>query len=156
MELIKIYKGDREENNFIHNETGKDARINILQCTAEASKKIMMVAKWLDYIATAPQGTLIITGASKETIYNNVLVELFKTVGTMYYKYAEDKGELIIFGRRIKVIGASSRASEIYLHGGTYAGAYCDELQNMPNSFFIELLQCCNVEGSKIYATTTI
>lgn len=131
-----------------------DARINILEGSVRSSKTVTMIPKWLAYIKEGPQGLLIMTGVSKDTIYDNVLRDLFDTIGEKNYSYNRQSGDLTIFGRPVKVIGAKDEGSEKYLRGKTLAGAYCDELSLMPPGFFKQLLNRLSVEGSKLYGTT--
>jgi PBSX family phage terminase large subunit len=113
-----------------------------------------MIPKWLQYIKEGPKGLLLMVGVSKETIYDNILYDLFDTIGSSNYKYNHNSGELIIYGRRIKIIGAKDQGSEKYLRGKTLAGAYADEISLMPEGFFLQLLNRLSIQGSKLFATT--
>lgn len=139
---------------FILNPIENDARINILEGSVRSGKTVGMIPKWINYVKNGPKGLLVITGISKETIYDNVLQDLFDTVGTNNYKYNHQTGLIQMYGRKIKVIGAKDEGSEKYLRGKTLAGAYCDELTLMPEKFFKQLLNRLSVKGSKLYATT--
>lgn len=140
--------------NFISNPFDQDARINILEGSVRSGKTVGMIPKWLDYIKYGPKGLLLMTGVSKETLYDNVLQDLFDTVGTKNYRYNSQTGLIQMFGRKIKVLGAKDEGSEKYLRGKTLAGAYCDELTLMPEKFFKQLLNRLSVRGAKLYATT--
>lgn len=126
--------------NFIDTPIYLDARINILEGSVRSGKTIAMLLKWLRYIEEGPKGLLIITGVSKDTIYDNVLRDMFDTLDEEDYSYNKQSGDLRIFDRDIKVIGAKDEGSEKYLRGKTLAGAYCDELSLMPEKFFKQLL----------------
>lgn len=139
---------------FILNPIEQDARINILEGAVRSGKTVGMIPKWLNYMLNGPPGLLVITGVSKETIYDNVLRDLFDTVGDHNYRYNQQNGLIRMFGRDIKVIGAKDEGSEKYLRGKTLAGAYCDELTLMPEKFFKQLLNRLSVKGAKLYATT--
>lgn len=139
---------------FILNPIEKDARINILEGSVRSGKTVGMIPKWINYIKNGPKGLLVITGISKETIFDNVLQDLFDTVGSDNYKYNIQTGLIQMYGRKIKVIGAKDEGSEKYLRGKTLAGAYCDELTLMPEKFFKQLLNRLSVKGAKLYATT--
>ncbi|QDX92057.1 PBSX family phage terminase large subunit [Brevibacillus laterosporus] len=139
---------------FILNPIEKDARINILEGSVRSGKTVGMIPKWINYIKNGPKGLLVITGVSKETIYDNVLQDLFDTVGSANYRYNHQTGLIQMFDRKIKVIGAKDEGSEKYLRGKTLAGAYCDELTLMPEKFFKQLLNRLSVKGAKLYATT--
>jgi PBSX family phage terminase large subunit len=139
---------------FILNPIEKDARINILEGSVRSGKTVGMIPKWLDYIKNGPKGLLVITGISKDTIYDNVLQDIFDTVGSDNYDYNSKTGMITMYGRKIKVIGAKDEGSEKYLRGKTLAGAYCDELTLMPEKFFKQLLNRLSVRGAKLYGTT--
>jgi PBSX family phage terminase large subunit len=147
---------------FIDKSLEEDAFINILEGSVRSGKTVAMIPKWLNYIMTGPPGLLLMTGVSKDTIYDNVLDDLFDTIGEERYHYNRNTGDIIITWyddtgertRRIKVIGAKDEGSEKFLRGKTLAGAYCDELTLMPERFFKQLLNRLSVPGAKLYATT--
>lgn len=140
--------------NFIHRPIFQDSRINILEGSVRSGKTVTMIPKWLRYIIEGPEGLLVMTGVSKDTIYDNVLRDLFDTVGSDNYSYNRQNGELNIFARDIKVIGAKDEGAEKYLRGKTLAGAYMDEGTLTPEKFFKQLLNRLSVAGSKLYMTT--
>lgn len=152
--MIEWGKWSKKHLDFILNPINKDARINILEGSVRSGKTIAMIPKWLEYIKFGPKGLLIMTGVSKDTIYDNVLNDLFDTLGENNYNYNRQTGELKIWGRRIKVLGAKDEGSEKFLRGKTVAGAYCDELSLMPEKFFKQLLNRMSVKGAKLYGTT--
>lgn len=156
--------------NFILTPIEEDARINILEGSVRSSKTVTMIPKWIEYIRRGPKGLLIMTGVSKDTVYDNVLNDLFDTLGSKNYKYNRNTGDLIVYWkefvpegkkykevqrkRKIKIVGAKDEGSEKYLRGKTLAGAYCDELSLMPEKFFKQLLNRLSVKGAKLYGTT--
>lgn len=152
--MIEYQPFGQKSLDFIANPIELDARINILEGSVRSSKTVTMIPKWLDYIVNGPKGLLIMTGVAKDTIYDNVLNDLFDTVGTDNYNYNRQSGDLEIYGRRIKVVGAKDEGSEKYIRGKTLAGAYCDEVSLMPEKFFKQLLNRMSVKGAKLYATT--
>lgn len=147
---------------FIRNPIQQDAFINILEGSVRSGKTVAMIPKWINYIMTGPPGLLLMTGVSKDTIYDNVLDDLFDTLGDGCYTYNRQSGDLVVtwydddgeHHRRIKVIGAKDEGSEKFLRGKTLAGAYCDELTLMPERFFKQLLNRLSVRGAKLYGTT--
>lgn len=139
---------------FIINPIEKDARINILEGSVRSGKTVSLIPKFISYTKEGPKGLLVITGVSKETIYDNVLQDLFDTVGEENYSYNSQTGLIKMYGRKIKVIGAKDEGSEKYIRGKTLAGAFCDEVSLMPEKFFKQLLNRLSVKGAKLYATT--
>lgn len=140
--------------NFICQDIDEDLRITILEGSVRSSKTVAMIPKWIRYCLEGPKGLLVICGVSKDTIYDNVLRDLFEVVGESNYDYNRQTGELCLFGRDIKVIGAKDEGSEKYLRGKTLAGAYVDEACLIPESFFTQLLNRLSVKGAKLYMTT--
>lgn len=147
---------------FICTPPSDDAFITILEGSVRSGKTVSMIPKWINYIMTGPPGLLLMTGVSKDTVYDNVLNDLFDTLGDNHYKYNRQSGELDVFweskgdarSRRIKVVGAKDEGSEKFIRGKTLAGAYCDELTLMPEHFFKQLLNRLSVKGAKLYGTT--
>jgi PBSX family phage terminase large subunit len=139
---------------FIVNPIADDSRINILEGSVRSSKTFAMHPKLLNLNATGPEGLGIITGVSKNTIYDNVLRDLFDFVGKGKYQYNRQTGDLELYGKPWKVVGAKDEGSEKYIRGITLAKAYCDELVLMPESFFKQLLNRMSVKGARLYGTT--
>jgi len=147
---------------FILQAHAEDSFINILEGSVRSGKTVAMIPKWLNYIMTGPPGLLIMTGVSKDTIYDNVLNDMFDTLGENHYKYNRQSGDLLVSWadadgehvRRLKIVGAKDDGSERYIRGKTLAGAYCDELTLMPERFFKQLLNRLSIQGAKLYATT--
>ena len=64
--------------NFIETPHNEDAFINILEGSVRSGKTVAMIPKWIDYIMTGPKGLLLMVGVSKDTVYDNVLSDLFE------------------------------------------------------------------------------
>jgi len=139
--------------NFIANPIEQDKRINILEGAVRSSKTFAMIPKLLQLVRHF-DGLGLITGVSKDTIYDNILRDIFDIVGTDNYHYNRQSGELTLFGKAIKVIGAKDEGSEKYIRGKTLSWAYCDELSLMPEKFFKQLLNRLSVKGARLYSTT--
>jgi PBSX family phage terminase large subunit len=131
-----------------------DAPINILQGAVRSAKTWSMIPKLHSLCYYPVQGHRIITGVSKQTIYNNVLSDLFDVVGKRNYTYNRSSGELDLLGTKWLVIGAKDEGSEKYVRGLTCAIAYADELTLIPRSFTMMLLNRMSASGARFYATT--
>ncbi len=142
---------------FLDTPLNKHKKIVILSGSVRSGKTVAMIPKWLEFIQSV-EGLKLIIGVSKDTVYDNVLNDLFDTLGANNYTYNRTTGELKIKindGWTVcKVIGAKDEGSEKYLRGKTIAGAYVDEGTLIPQSFFKQLLNRCSVEGAKIFITT--
>lgn len=140
---------------FIRRHPKHDAFINILQGSVRSSKTWTMIPKLIFLLNNYDvQGDKIIFGVSKETIYNNVLTEVFNFVGTKNYSYNRQTGELWLYNTRWNVVGAKDEGSEKYIRGRTVGIAYGDELTLIPKSFFEMMLTRMSPEGARLYGTT--
>lgn len=99
-------------------------------------------------------GDRIIFGVSKETIYNNVLTQIFDFVGTNNYSFNRSSGELWLYNTRWSVVGAKDEGSEKYIRGRTVGIAYGDEIVLVPKKFFEMMTGRMSPEGARLYGTT--
>lgn len=140
---------------FIRRHPKYDAVINILEGSVRSGKTWAMIPKLLFLLNNYDvAGDKIIFGVSKETIYNNVLTQIFDFVGTKNYSYNRQTGELWLFNVRWNVVGAKDEGSEKYIRGRTVGIAYGDELSLIPESFFKMMLTRMSPEGARLYGTT--
>lgn len=129
-----------------------DARLNILHGSVRSSKTINCTVRWLDYLATGPQGDLAMLGKTTATLQRNVLNDLFDIVGPKNYKWVNrQQGELKIFGRRVYCFGANNEDAESKIRGATFAGVLCDEVNLYPQSVFNQLMARMSVSGAKCF-----
>ena len=131
-------------------------KITLLYGAVRSSKTVNVDIKFLDYIKYINgRGTIAIIGVTKDTVYDNILTDLFDIVGQKNYKFNRQTGDLLFYGKyKCKVIGAKDKGSEKFLRGKTLAGALIDELTLIPPDFFKQLINRCSIPGSKIFATT--
>lgn len=145
----------KKSSDFIRTNPRTDAFITILEGSIRSSKTWTMIPKILFSLNSYKvAGERIIFGVSKETIYNNVLNDLFNFVGPKNYKYNRQSGELWLSGVRWRVIGAKDEGSEKYIRGATVGLAYGDELVLIPKSFFEMMLGRMSPDGARLYGTT--
>jgi PBSX family phage terminase large subunit len=94
-------------------------------------------------------------GKTTTTLQRNVLDDFFSIVGRNNYKWLDkQKGELLLFGRKIYCIGANDERAEEKIRGATIAGAYCDEVSLYPENFFNQLMARMSVPGAKCFCNT--
>lgn len=131
-----------------------DKKINITVGSVRSGKTWSSHAKILRGCAYRVSGWRLITGISKNAIFNNVLNDLFNLVGPKHYKYNHQTGILILLGTTWLVMGAHDEGSEKILRGLTVGIAVCDEVVLMPETFFKMLITRMSPEGSRFYGTT--
>lgn len=131
-----------------------DKPINILQGAVRSGKTWCLHPKAIYCCDYPVAGRKIITGVSKQSIYNNVLSDLFNILGPRNCNYSRDTGQLRICNSEWLVIGAKDEGSEKYIRGMTAGVALCDEISLMPQSFFQMLLSRMSPKGARLYGTT--
>lgn len=136
----------------------QDARINVLSGSVRSAKTWSTLVKILLLCRYEVSGRKVITGVSKQAIYQNVLLDLFEVLHPSQYNYNRQSGELTIRvgGKQSSWIclGAADEGSEKGLRGMTIGVAVCDELVKMPKSFFMMLMSRLSPANSRLYATT--
>jgi PBSX family phage terminase large subunit len=132
----------------------QDWPISILEGAVRSGKTWCLHPKALYCCDYQVPGRKIFTGVSKQSIYNNVLSDLFSAIGSRNYKYNRSTGQLRLFDSEWLVIGAKDEGSERYIRGLAVGVAICDEISLMPQSFFQMLLTRISPQGARLYATT--
>lgn len=140
-------------NKAIYSILRSDRRLNIWSGSVSSGKTITSLVRWIEYIKKAPAGRLLMIGKTERTLKRNTLDLLESMVGSKNFKKCGN-GEIKIFGRTIDLVGANDERAENKIRGGTYAGAYADEITLYPESFFRMLLSRLRVKGAKLFGTT--
>ena len=155
---MRILPFSRKAERFITRSPKRDSFINILTGSIRSSKTTAMMMKLLGRLNRYEvAGKRVIIGVSKQTVYNNVLTDLFDFLdhlGPGHYSYNRSSGELDLMGTKWLVIGAKDEGSEKYIRGMTVGIAYIDEATLVPQSFFLMLISRMSPEGARLYATT--
>lgn len=131
-----------------------NARQNIWTGAVRSGKTVSSIVRWMDYVAHAPPGDLVMIGKTERTLTANVLNEIERIVGTKRWRYNRGTGEAHLFGRRIHIRGANDVSSEGKIRGMTVAGAYGDELTLWPVEIYKQLLARMSVPGAMLFGTT--
>jgi len=132
----------------------QDWPINILEGAVRSGKTWSLHPKAIYCCDYNVGGKKLITGVSKQSVYNNVLSDLFDIVGVNNYHYTRNTGQLRLCDTEWLVVGAKDEGSEKYIRGLTVGVALCDEISLMPQSFFQMLLSRMSPEGARLYGTT--
>lgn len=130
-----------------------NAKFNISHGAVRSGKTFITNLKWLEYIRYGPPGKLLMSGRTLATLKENVLDDIFDLIGSQNYSYKAN-GELVIFGRRIKCVGADKVDAEKRIRGQTYAGWYGDEITIQHPLFIKQAITRCSVANAKIFWTT--
>ena len=85
----------KKQAKFIKTPLDEHKKITILSGSVRSGKTVAMIPKWLEFCKAQP-GLKLIVGVSKDTVYDNVLNDLFDTLGSANYHYNRTNGELKI------------------------------------------------------------
>jgi len=99
-------------------------------------------------------GLFLMCAKSITTLKRNCLLLLQELVGESNFSFSTSSKEGVLFGRRVILEGANDIRSESKIRGLTLQGAYCDELTQFPQDFFVMLLSRLRLPGAKLIATT--
>lgn len=143
-------------HDFAYRPLSEDRRINVLEGSVRSGKTWTLHPKILQASDSESPitGWRVLFGQTKETIYTNVLKDLFDLIGDQNYKYSSHTGYLRIFDTEWKMLGARDESSEKFVRGATIGVAVGDELVLTPEAFFKMLLTRMSPEGARLYATT--
>ena len=140
---------------FIVRDPSKDKKYTLLEGSVRSSKTFAVDIKLITKLcAYHVEGKRVICGASKQTVYKNMLLDIFAIVGKGNYSYNHSSGELWLFGVQWFVIGAKDEASYRNILGMTIGIAICDEWTMFPRSFTMQLFMRMSPDGARLYATT--
>ena len=131
-----------------------DRRINLLTGSVRSGKTYVSLLKWAVFVGSMPENSeFLMTGKTITSLKRNCLGLLQELVGDNF-KYSLSQKSGTLFGRRIWLEGANDDRAESKIRGMTLAGAYVDELTQIPEDFYIMLLSRLSMKGAKLYATT--
>ena len=128
-------------------------RINLWHGSVRSGKTVGTIVKYIQYIATAPPGDLLLAGKTIDALKRNVINPLIDYVGSDAH-YFPGKRELRVWDKTIYTVGASDERSEGKIRGSTLAGGLGDEVTLWPESFFKMMLSRMSVEGAQFFGTT--
>jgi len=132
-----------------------NARINIWHGSVRSGKTVLSLIRWIMYITNFQNasGAFVMVGKTERTLYRNILYPLIEVFQSQV-NVARGSAEAVIFGVRVLLVGANDERAEQKIRGGTFAGAYCDEITLYPESFFRMLLSRLSVKDAKLFGTT--
>lgn len=140
---------------FINRHPSEDKKYTLLEGSVRSSKTWAIDAKLVLQLCNYKiPGKRVICGATKQTVYKNMLLDIFQLVGKKNYSYNRASGELWLFGVQWFIIGARDEASYKNILGMTIGIALCDEWTEFPRSFTMQLFLRLSPPGARLYATT--
>lgn len=133
----------------------EDSRINLLTGSVRSGKTYVSLLKWAVFVGSMDANCeFLMTGKTLTSLKRNCLNLLQDLVGVDNFKFSISQKNAKLFGRTIWLEGANDDRAESKIRGMTLAGAYIDELTQIPEDFYKMLLSRLSVKGAKLYATT--
>lgn len=150
MKIDSLFSSKQQEFLF-----AEDKRLNFLTGSVRSGKTHISLLKFAtNVVAVSPKGSeFLFSGKTLTTLKRNCLGLLEELVGSSNFKYSLSSKEGILFGRKVYLEGANDETAENKIRGMTLAGAYCDEITLMPESFVTMLLSRLSRPKAKLYAT---
>lgn len=132
-----------------------DKRINLLTGSVRSGKTYVSLLKWAIFVGSMPEGSeFLMTGKTLTSLKRNCLGLLQELVGNNNFTFSVSQKTAKLFGRTVWLEGANDERAESKIRGMTLAGAYVDELTQIPEDFYRMLLSRLSVKGARLYATT--
>lgn len=128
------------------------ARLNIWEGSVRSGKTFASIVAFLQAIISGPPGQALICGVSREAIQRNVMPDLCGLLGVQLP--TSKSNQMQILGRTINIVGANDERAQGKIKGATLIYAYCDEITELPESFFTMLLSRLSVAGARLFGTT--
>ena len=133
----------------------EDRRINLLTGSVRSGKTYASLLKWAIFVGTMPSDNeFLMSGKTLTSLKRNCLLLLQELIGESNFTFSISAKQGKLFGRTIWLEGANDDRAESKIRGMTLAGAYVDELTQIPEDFYKMLLSRLSVKNAKLYATT--
>ena len=132
-----------------------DSRVNLLSGAVRSGKTYISLLKWAMFVYQMPDNSeFIMVGKTITALKRNCLGLLTDLVGSNNFIYSTSQKSGILYGKKIWLEGANDERAESKIRGMTLAGAYVDELTQIPFEFYTMLLSRLSVKNAKLYTTT--
>lgn len=129
-------------------------RINLLDGSMRSGKTYVSTARWAMWVRQRPKEELfMMVGKTRESLQINVLDMLEEMTGGAFHA---NRNSTIgwLYGHEVRLLGANDEKATAKIKGSTLAGAYIDELTEIPESFYKMTLGRLSVDGAILLATT--
>ncbi len=146
-----------KSHDFIMRGPAQDKRYTLVIGTVRSAKTFTLNAKTIVQLSRyplPPNAKRLMTGATKQTLYRNVLIDLFNVVGSSNYSYNQATGELWLFGKQWFCLGAKDEASYRQILGMTVGLTVGDEVVEYPKSFLAQNFLRMSPSGARWYGST--
>lgn len=147
----------RKSYDFIMRNPAQDKRYTIAVGSVRSAKTFTMTAKLITQLSRYKlpgNAKRLMVGSTKQTLYRNVLIDLFNIVGTQNFSYNSASGEMWLFGQQWFCLGGKDEASYRQILGSTVGLVVADEIVEYPKSFMAQLFLRMSFAEARLYGTT--
>lgn len=128
--------------------------ILLLEGAVRSGKTIATNAAWLKFVQNSKFPFHLLTGKTRDTMYRNILSNIFDILGEDYYHFNRSEGILTFMGKTIWCLGANDERSESRFRGPTVGSWYGDEVTTYPESVMKMAVSRASVDDAIILWTT--
>lgn len=129
-------------------------RMVICDGAVRSGKSIAADHAFVDFALHGPEGNLLLTGKTQDTVKRNIIDPLVELFGNDLCRFNRGTREFFIDDRRVYVVGANDERAQEKIRGVTLVGAYVDEASTVPESFWTMLRSRLSADGARMIATT--
>ena len=148
---LKLQKPQGKGAKFI---LAQPARINILHGSVRSGKTISSIIKWIHLIKNQATAECLMVGKTERTLIRNIINPMLEMLPPSVISLNAGKGELILYGKRVYLVGANDERSESKIRGVSLQFSYVDEGTIIPESFMKMLQTRLSEPGAQLYITT--
>lgn len=129
-------------------------RINLLEGSIRSGKTWISLVDWAMWVRQRPKTELfMMVGKTRESLQFNCL-NLLEDLTGGEFKATAKANVGWLYGHEVRLLGANDEKATSKIKGSTLAGAYIDELAEIPESFYKMTLGRLSVDGAILLATT--
>lgn len=130
------------------------ARLNILHGSVRSGKTLSSILKWIHLVKNEASAECLMVGKTERTLIRNIINPMREMLPESVIHLNEGKGELILYGKRVYLVGANDQRSEAKIRGASLQFAYVDEGTIIPEEFFKMLQTRLSEPNAQLYVTT--
>jgi PBSX family phage terminase large subunit len=132
----------------------EDNKLFLLSGAVRSTKTVGSLITWADRVGSGPKDvSRCMLGNTERTLIRNCIDPLREFVGKNNCRLNAGTGELLLFGRKIYLVGANNIGAVPKVQGPTFYDVYCDEIATYPYEVVNMLVSRLSLPGSKLWAT---
>ena len=143
--------------NYLRAALNSDRRLHLSIGVRRSGKTHAAAAGLLYHARAYPPDTQFLLGARTTGTCRDGVAAAVKDIahewGMAVKEYAGAGRRLVIDGREFKMLGFADSVGHVTLQGTTIGGAVLDEIQNLPENAFQQIVACASLPGAKIIMT---